>query len=225
MSAIESIAPAGMNNVFFITTEGKKMIGTLTSFSGEDTFEHEDKIYRLWNPNTSKLASMLMKGMKAPLTKDSKILYLGAASGTTVTRVADIADEGIIYAVEFAPRPARDLLKVIEDRENVVPIIADARYPELYPPFIDSVDIIYQDVAQPGQAGIAIANADKYLKKDGVLIIAIKAKSISASENVGDIFRRELETLEKRFEILDKMSLEPLHHNHLAAFCKYKGNI
>ncbi len=137
--------------------------------------------------------------------------------------MADIVDEGSVFAVEFAPRPARDLLSSIEDRVNVVPIIADARYPEKYPPFIDSVDIIYQDVAQPDQADIALANADKYLKTGGILIIAIKAKSISTAESVGDIFRGELETLEKRFEILDKKSLEPLHRSHLAVLCKYKG--
>jgi fibrillarin-like pre-rRNA processing protein len=100
-------------------------------------------------------------------------------------------------------------------------MIADARYPEKYPPFIDSVDVIYQDVAQPDQAEIAIANADKYLKNGGTLILAIKAKSISSTDNVGDIFRNELEVLEKHFEIVDKRSLEPLHHNHLAVMGKY----
>jgi fibrillarin-like pre-rRNA processing protein len=221
MTSIDGIRPAGIDNVFFIELDGKNMLSTLTRFPGEDTFEYEGGLYRLWNPSVSKLSSMLNKGMKAPLRKNSRILYLGAASGTTVSRVADIAAEGIVYAVEFAPRPARDLLKAIEYRENVVPIIADARYPEKYPPFIDSVDIIYQDVAQPDQAGIAVANADKYLVNEGILIMAIKAKSINSTGNIGDIFRNELEILETRFNIIDKMSLEPLHHNHLAVMGKY----
>lgn len=223
MSIVKGIRPAGIDNVFFITLDDREMLSTLTCFPDESLLGFEGKTYRPWNPVTSKLASMIMKGMEVPLNRSSKVLYLGAASGTTVTRVADIADEGLVYAVEFAPRPARDLLRSIEDRVNVIPIIADARYPEQYPPFIDRVDVIYQDVAQPGQAGIAIANADKYLKDGGTLIIAIKAKSISATEKVGDIFREELETLEKCFEILDKRSLEPLHHDHMAVLCKYKG--
>jgi fibrillarin-like rRNA methylase len=223
VSAIKCIRPAGIDNVFFLTLDDMEMLSTLTCFPDESSLELEGKTYRPWNPVTSKLASMIMKGMKIPLNRSSKVLYLGAASGTTVTRVADIADEGLVYAVEFAPRPARDLLRSVEDRVNIVPIIADARYPEKYPPFMDRVDAIYQDIAQPGQAGIAIANADKYLKSGGTLIMAIKAKSISSTEKVGDIFREELETLEKRFEVLDKKSLEPLHHDHMAVLCKYKG--
>lgn len=222
MNAIKSISPADIDNVYFIEVEGKGMLSTLTRFPDTDSLAFEGKTYRLWNPSTSKLASMIMKGMSVPINKGSTVLYLGAASGTTVTRVADIVDEGIVFAVEFAPRPARDLLKAVEDRVNVVPIIADARYPEKYPPFIDKVDFIYQDVAQPGQADIAIANADKYLKSGGMLLMAIKAKSISSTESVGDIFKGELETLEKSFDILDKVSLEPLHHGHMAVLCKYK---
>ncbi len=223
MSAIERIRPAGIDNVYYVELDGKEMLATGTHYPGDGAFSFDDKAYRLWNPSTSKLASMIVKGLRVPITHESNVLYLGAASGTTVTRVADIASEGIVYAVEFAPRPARDLLKSVEGRLNVVPIIADARYPERYPPFIDRVDVIYQDVAQPDQAAIALANADKYLVSRGTLIMAIKAKGISATEKVGDIFREELDSLEKRFDVLDKMSLEPLHHDHLAVLCKYKG--
>jgi fibrillarin-like rRNA methylase len=223
MSTIKCVRPCGIDNVYFLELDGKEMLSTMTHFPDADLLDFEGKTYRLWNPSTSKLASMIMKGLGVPINKGSKVLYLGAASGTTVTRVSDIADEGVVFAVEFASRPARDLLKAVEGRVNVVPIFADARYPERYPPFIDSVDVIYQDVAQPGQAGIAIANAEKYLKNGGILVMAIKAKSISSTEKVGDIFREELDSLEKSFEILDKRSLEPLHHDHMAVLCKYRG--
>jgi fibrillarin-like pre-rRNA processing protein len=216
------VRPAGIDNVFYITSDDKDMLSTLTHYPDIDTPALEGACYRLWSPATSKLASMIMKGMDVPLNKSSIVLYLGAASGTTVTRVADIASDGIVYAVEFAPRSARDLLRAIEDRINVMPVIADARQPEKYPPFIDKVDVIYQDVAQPDQAAIANANAERYLKNGGYLIMAIKAKSISSTENVGDIFREELQTLEKDFQILEKASLEPLHHGHLAVIARYK---
>lgn len=222
MSGIGGVRPAGIDNVFYVTIDGKDMLSTLTRYPDSDTLAFEGAYYRVWSPSTSKLASMIMKGMDIPLDKNSKVLYLGAASGTTVTRVADIACDGVVFAVEFAPRPARDLLMAIEDRINVMPIIADARQPEKYPPFLDKVDVIYQDVAQPEQAAIANANAERYLKSGGYLIMAIKAKSISSIENVGDIFREELQTLEKDFQIMEKASLEPLHHGHLAVIARYK---
>lgn len=223
MSAISAVRPSGIDNVFYATIDGKDMISTLTHYPDSDTMAFEGNNYRLWSPSTSKLASMIVKGMDVPLHKSSKVLYLGAASGTTVTRVADIVSDGIVFAVEFAPRPARDLLKAIEDRVNVIPIIADARHPEKYPTFIEKADVIYQDVAQPDQADIANANAERYLKSGGRLILAIKAKSISSTENVGDIFRDELQTLEKDFVVLEKASLEPLHHDHLAVIAQYKN--
>ena len=38
------------------------------------------------------------------------MLYLGAASGTTVSHVSDVVGpEGMVYAVEFSHRPGRDL--------------------------------------------------------------------------------------------------------------------
>ncbi len=222
MSAARSIRTAGIDNVYFLLVDDEELLSTLTQFPDSGSIMHEGKAYRPWSPATSKLASMIVKGMKVPLNRGSRVLYLGAASGTTVTHVADIATDGMVYAVEFAPRPARGLLKAIEKRINVIPMIADARRPELYPPYIDKVDVIYQDVAQPGQADIAIANSGRYLKSGGSLIMAIKAKSISSTESVGDIFRRELRKLEAEFEILEKTSLEPFHHGHLAIIGKYK---
>lgn len=221
MSTITAVRPFSVDQVFLVTVEGKEMLATATSVRDAESLEYGGVSYRLWSPSTSKLASMITKGMKIPLHKDSRVLYLGAASGTTVSHVSDIVADGIVYAVEFAPRPARDLISAIACRENVIPIIADARQPSLYPPFIDHVDCIYQDVAQPDQSRIAIANADKYLIEGGSLIIAIKGRSISVSENLDKIFQAEVETLRSRFEIVERISLEPLHKDHIAVSCKY----
>src|SRR5665647_3848342 len=46
--------------------------------------------YRLWNPQRSKLAALLKKGEDVPLRPDQIVLYLGAASGTTVSHLANI---------------------------------------------------------------------------------------------------------------------------------------
>ncbi len=80
----------------------------------------------------------------------SKVLYLGAASGTTCSHVADvIGEKGIIYAVEFSARCGRDLIGMAKKRNNVVPIIEDARKPWMYRFMIEMVDFVFADVAQP----------------------------------------------------------------------------
>ena len=47
--------------------------------------------YRVWNPFRSKLAAAILGGVdKIHIKPGAKVLYLGAASGTTVSHVADI---------------------------------------------------------------------------------------------------------------------------------------
>ena len=47
--------------------------------------------YRVWNPFRSKLAAAILGGVeKIHIKPGVKVLYLGAASGTTVSHVADI---------------------------------------------------------------------------------------------------------------------------------------
>lgn len=64
---------------------GEKRISIET---GEDGGKIE---YRVWNPFRSKLAAGVLGGMdKIFIVPGSKVLYLGAASGTSVSHVADI---------------------------------------------------------------------------------------------------------------------------------------
>jgi len=95
----------------------------------------EDKIeYRVWNPYRSKIAAAIIGGVNdIYIQPGSKVLYLGAASGTTVSHVSDIVGpEGVVYAVEFSPRSGRDLVNMSKKRTNIVPIVADARKPWEY---------------------------------------------------------------------------------------------
>ena len=47
--------------------------------------------YRVWNPFRSKLAAAILGGVdNIHIGPGSKVLYLGAASGTTVSHVSDI---------------------------------------------------------------------------------------------------------------------------------------
>lgn len=54
--------------------------------------ENQDKIeYRVWNPFRSKLGAGILSGIdNIHMPPGSKVLYLGAASGTTVSHVSDI---------------------------------------------------------------------------------------------------------------------------------------
>lgn len=65
--------------------------------------------YRIWNPFRSKLGAAILGGVENTYIKPgSKVLYLGAASGTTVSHVSDIVGpEGRVYAVEFSHRSGR----------------------------------------------------------------------------------------------------------------------
>lgn len=77
----------------------------------------------------------------------SKVLYLGAASGTTVSHVSDlVGPEGMVFAVEFSPRSGRDLINVAQRRTNIVPIIEDARHPLKYRMLVPMVDVVFADV-------------------------------------------------------------------------------
>ena len=62
--------------------------------------------YRIWNPFRSKLAASILSGVDNIHIKPGlKVLYLGAASGTSVSHVSDIVGpEGTVFAVEFSHR-------------------------------------------------------------------------------------------------------------------------
>lgn len=87
--------------------------------------------YRVWNPFRSKIAAAIVGGIGNIYMKPgSKVLYLGGASGTTVSHVADlVGPTGCVYAVEFSKRSGRDLVNMAKKRTNVIPIIEDARHP------------------------------------------------------------------------------------------------
>lgn len=177
--------------------------------------------YRLWNPYRSKPAAALLKGMKNfPIKKADRVLYLGAASGTTASHISDIVGaKGAVFCVEFAPRAMRDLLPVCESRKNMLPILADARKPENYAEIAAGCDVLYQDVAQPDQAEIALRNA-ALLKKGGWALIAVKSQSIDAAREPKEIYEETLKKLSAGFEVIEKIELEPFDKDHLFIVAK-----
>jgi fibrillarin-like pre-rRNA processing protein len=215
----------GCKNIFFVSLEDKGGGENLATLNlapgrrvyGERLVQVSGKEYRLWDTYRSKLAAAMVKGMEeVPLELGSRVLYLGAASGTTSSHVSDIVGEnGIVYCVEFSPRVMRELVAVCEYRKNMLPILADARFPEKYRMLVQEVDLIYQDVAQPNQSEIMIKNAKMFLKEGGHGFLAIKARSIDVTKEPSEIFKKETEALQKEFEIKKVVHLEPFDKAHV----------
>ncbi len=179
-----------------------------------ETFE-----FRFWDPFRSKLSASILKGLKImPFREGTLCLYLGASTGTTVSHLSDIlGNSGKIFAVEMAPRVARDLLEnVARFRKNIIPIIEDARHPERFTAVYGDIDVVYCDIAQPDQTEIAIANCERFFaSKGGTLFLVIKASSIDALKDKGMVFDEQSKILKQAgFEIIQKIDLEPYDRNH-----------
>ncbi|KAK1221203.1 Small subunit processome complex component [Marasmius sp. AFHP31] len=173
--------------------------------------------YRVWNPFRSKLAAGVLGGLdNIFIAPGKKVLYLGAASGTSVSHVADIVGpEGVVYAVEFSLRSGRDLINMAKKRTNVIPIVEDARLPQKYRMLLSQVDVIFADVAQPDQARIIILNAEHFLKDEGHIVISIKASCIDSTQAPEVIFASEVQKLSaSRFKPLEQVPLEPYERDH-----------
>ena len=168
--------------------------------------------YRVWNPFRSKLAAGILGGLDEIFIRPgAKVLYLGAASGTSVSHVADVVGPiGVVYAVEFSHRSGRDLINMATHRTNVIPIIEDARHPQRYRMLVPMVDVIFADVAQPDQARIVGLNAQNYLKVGGGMVISVKANCIDSTAPPTAVFAREVQKMkEERFKPIEQLTLEP----------------
>ena len=86
------------------------------SVYNEHLYTRQGVEYRSWNPYRSKLAAALLKNLPLSLTSSDKILYLGAATGTTVSHISDILTQGMVYAVENSPFAMKKLLELIPQR-------------------------------------------------------------------------------------------------------------
>jgi fibrillarin-like pre-rRNA processing protein len=190
---------------------GNKVYGeNLINFKGDE--------YREWDPYRSKLAAMILENASLEfLTKDLTCLYLGASSGTTVSHLSDIIFDGIIYGVEFAERSMRQMIQNTDKRNNIVPILGDANFPESYANSVFTpIDLVYQDIAQPNQAQIAVKNCDYYLKDNGTLIFAIKSQSIDSVQKSEKVYIQEIRILEKAgYSIIDSINIHKYAANHI----------
>jgi fibrillarin-like pre-rRNA processing protein len=183
----------------------------------EQLVTEDNREYRSWNPFRSKLAAALLKGLSIDIAADAQVLYLGAATGTTVSHLSDIITKGSIYAVETSPVAAINLLKVSEQRSNIIPILSDANHPERYQRIVPSVDLIYQDISQRNQADIFTRNMRTYLKPKGWGLIMVKARSIDVALKPKQAYELVCSYLQKqKFTIKKIIELSPFEKDHAA---------
>jgi len=207
---------------FWIQVEGEKKLATQNLVPGNQVYneklvQHKGSEYRIWNPFRSKLAAAIMNDLKIfPFNQKSDVLYLGVSTGTTISHISDIVNQGgTIFGIEHASRVARDFLdRVATHRKNIVPIIQDARRPEEFFSVYKKVDIVYVDIAQPDQTNIAIENCRLYLKSGGYLFLVIKTRSIDVVKDPKMVIKDEIKKLETLFEIKQTIDLHPYDKDH-----------
>ena len=213
--------------------DGAKRLGTKNLTPGLDVYgerliKFRGSEYRVWDAFRSKLAGAIIKGLQTvPVECGSKVLYLGAASGTTPSHISDIVGAaGHVYCVEFAQRSLRDLVNnVAAYRPNISPMLEDARMPERYVMFISGkVDVIYCDVAQPEQAKLLADNADYFLKPQGWVMLACKSQSIDVTMSPQEVYKQEARILYKRgYDVKEIIELEPYDKAHAMIVAQNKN--
>ena len=223
------VEPYKFSGVYSITDREQKSISTKslvpgTSVYGEKLVKEGEDEFRLWSPRRSKLSAAIKRGLREmPIQPGSKVLYLGAASGTTVSHCSDIVGpNGVIYAVEFSQRTVRDLVQLAAVRPNIIPILDDARHPTRYAPLVSgTIEVVYQDVAQPNQASILYENLKTFCSFGAWGMLAIKARSIDSTSSLEEVYSREIAELDnKGLEIVENINLEPLERDHRFVVCR-----
>ena len=180
------------------------------------------KEYRIWDPKTSKLAAALHKGLDYPASVERPIiLYLGASYGNTISYLSDIYPKGIIYAVESAIEPIRQLAILSIKRKNILPLYANAGIIEGYSGIIPYADIIYMDIAQKNQVDILRKNMI-FASDNTTIMLCLKARSIDVTMSPSKVFLHAKEQIREYATVIREMRLEPYEKDHAFMILKKK---
>lgn len=197
---------------------------THTDF-GEYLVERDGVSYRPWEAKRSKLGAAIKKGIsQIGMKEGDTVLYLGASHGYTSTFVADmIGEKGVVFCLDFAPNVVRDLLKKCKARENMIPILGDAKRPETYSYRVTAADVVFMDIAQRDQVGIFVRNCKRFLKQGGFGLLALKARSIDSTRHPQDVFKEAFRELERELIVVDQRDLYPFEKDHAFFVVKLKN--
>jgi fibrillarin-like pre-rRNA processing protein len=193
---------------------------------GESLRKFRGVEHRRWDPNRSKLGAGLLRTRNEPSQllpqPGSTVLYLGAGHGTTISHLHDHLCGsknrfgGRLVAVDLAPRCLRDLNHLAEYRPGLVPVLGDARKFDAWGVLIPSrVDWLFQDVAQAEQVEIFLSAVRRFLSKDGIGLLSLKAASERHSEGGDeDIFAKAIAQLSSEVELLEHINLTGFEDQH-----------
>jgi fibrillarin-like rRNA methylase len=184
---------------------------------GERWTESDGRPYRSFEPTRSKLSAAIVKEWSGPVPATGEgWLYLGAASGTTASHVADlVGPTGRVYALERSLRPFARLLALTDRWPNLLPILGDAREPTTYGALVPPVQGVYADIAQADQVEIVLSNAALFLEGPGArVLLALKTASMGRDATAVQHVRRAEEELAQVLDLEPSVRLDPFHRGH-----------
>ena len=171
-----------INNVYIINKDKNKEYATLNIYedeSNDNNFMTYNSIsYRICDPHNSNFCAGIENGIRnIHIETGSKVLYLGAYRDTnSIFHISNIIGKnGTVYGVEIHNNKGEILKKISKKRNNIVPIINDARHASFYKNLIpDLVDCIYSDLNEPDDRNILELNAKNHLKEGGGFVFCFK---------------------------------------------------
>jgi fibrillarin-like pre-rRNA processing protein len=185
---------------------------------GEELVIEDGVEYRHWDPWRSKLAAYLLNGAsRLPFEHPRRVLYLGAAHGTTISHLSDLLPDVQLFAVEKSGGSFGTLLALSRRRENLYPILADAQLPERYQADVGPVDFLYQDIAQRNQVDVFVENAMACLSATGSALLMLKVRSVTQRRSVAAVVTESRTALTRQgLRVVDQRSLAPFSRDHVA---------
>ncbi|XP_016947786.1 rRNA/tRNA 2'-O-methyltransferase fibrillarin-like protein 1 [Drosophila biarmipes] len=169
--------------------------------------------FRAWSPFQSKLAAGIMGGAcDLHLKSGSKVLYLGAGFGRSVSHISDIVGEsGMVYAVEQGPWAGRQLTSLANSRSNIVPVIEDATMPYKYRLEVPAcIEVIFSDLPQADQIRSLMLNARHFLVPGGHFVVYLQAASGNDGASNKEAFEVDKKLLrEHQLEPIELVLLDP----------------
>jgi fibrillarin-like pre-rRNA processing protein len=185
---------------------------------GEGLVTEDGVEYRHWDPWRSKLAAYLLNGAtRLPFDHPRKVLYLGAAHGTTLSHLSDMLPDAQLFGIEKSAGSFGTFLALARRRPNLYPLLVDAQLPERYQADVGVVDFLYQDIAQRNQAEMFAENATAMLSGEGGALLMLKVRSITQRRPVASVVAESREVLTRHgLRVVDQRSLAPFSRDHVA---------
>nr|CAD7263748.1 unnamed protein product [Timema shepardi] len=152
--------------------------------------------YRVWNPFRSKLAAAILGGVdQIHISPGTKVLYLGAASGTTVSHVSDIVGPDGRVMFDYCSR-------MVEWCLTIVPGIL-VEHGHLHQ------GILVRTLSSPSRYPSC------HLHQGILVVISIKASCIDSTAQPEAVFASEVKKLQAdKLKPQEQITLEPYERDH-----------